>query len=123
MKTRSGAGEAKHYRVNTGPQKNPLLQMEVGEETSFLKFGAMGKGKSLSTPLHTPAPLSSIPDVMKEYVSVTPQAKEFWLQYPEGEAAAAEDGEPLSTLPGRSCVGFVMRVVNCVLVEMVLHLC
>ena len=96
--------------------------MEVGEETSFLKFGAMGKGKSLSTPSRTPAPLSSIPDLMKEYVSVTPQAKEFWLQYPEGEAAA-EDGGPLSTLPGRSCFGFVMCGVNCVLVEMVLHLC
>ena len=109
-------------KQNTGPQKNPLLQMEVGEETSFLKFGAMGKGKSLSTPSRTPAPLSSIPDLMKEYVSVTPQAKEFWLQYPEGEAAA-EDGGPLSTLPGRSCFGFVMCGVNCVLVEMVLHLC
>jgi len=34
--------------------------MEVGEETSFLKFGAVGKGKSLSTPSRTPAPLSSI---------------------------------------------------------------
>lgn len=97
--------------------------MEVGEETSFLKFGAMGKGKSLSTPSRTPAPLSSIPDLMKEYVSVTPQAREFWLQYPEGEAAAAtaEDGGLLSTLPGKFCFGFVMRVVNCALVEMVLR--
>lgn len=90
-------------------KKEPACAMAVEEaeaavERSHQKVESGGKDWSISSActISTPAPLPSIPNLMKEYLAGTPSAPESWLLHQEGQASGGSE-EPeveLSSLPG-----------------------